>query len=134
VAISTSGNSTNILSAIAAAISRLQTIALLGSRRRARQGLAQHELIVPISITARIQEAHKFLLHVLCEIVEARWLQPESRLKNRDGCVEPFFGLGPAREGRLAPLPGSAHASVPGSFAARRELRASGLTRARWVL
>jgi len=82
VAISTSGNSTNILSAIAAAnIAGLQTIALLGRDGGRARGLAQHELIVPISITARIQEAHKFLLHVLCEIVEARWLQPERSAK-----------------------------------------------------
>jgi hypothetical protein len=32
---------------------------------------------VPGTATARIQEGHKFLLHVLCEIVEQR-LQPPS--------------------------------------------------------
>ena len=34
--------------------------------------MADIELIVPGDSTARIQEAHKFLLHVLCEIVESR--------------------------------------------------------------
>jgi D-sedoheptulose 7-phosphate isomerase len=82
VVISTSGNSKNILSAIAAGnIAGLQTIALLGRDGGRARGLAQLELVVPSTITARIQEAHKFLLHVLCEIVEARWLlaKPEVR-------------------------------------------------------
>ncbi len=75
VVITTSGNSTNILSAIAAAnIAGLHTIALLGRDGGRARGLAQVELIVPSTITARIQEAHKFLLHTICEIVEAEWL------------------------------------------------------------
>ncbi len=77
VVISTSGNSKSILSAIAAAnIAGLHTIALLGREGGRARGLAQHELIVPSQITARIQEAHKFLLHTLCEIVEGEWLLP----------------------------------------------------------
>jgi len=78
VVITTSGNSTNILSAIAAAnIAGLHTIALLGRDGGRARGLAQFELIVPTTITARIQEAQKFLLHTLCEIVETRWLLPQ---------------------------------------------------------
>jgi D-sedoheptulose 7-phosphate isomerase len=77
VVITTSGNSTNILSALAAANSAgLHTIALLGRDGGRAHGRAELELIVPGTITARIQEAHKFLLHVLCEIVEADWLLP----------------------------------------------------------
>jgi phosphoheptose isomerase len=79
VVITTSGNSTNILSAIAAAnIAGLHTIALLGRDGGRAHGLARIELIVPTTITARIQEAHKFLLHTLCEIVETRWLLPKA--------------------------------------------------------
>ncbi len=75
VALTTSGNSTNILSAIAAAnIAGVHTIALLGRDGGRARGLAEVELIVPSQITARIQEAHKFLLHVLCELVETGWL------------------------------------------------------------
>jgi len=75
VVITTSGNSTNILSAIAAAnTAGLHTIALLGREGGRARGLAQVELTVPSTITARIQEAHKFLLHTICEIVEAEWL------------------------------------------------------------
>ncbi len=77
VCITTSGNSANILSAIAAAnAAGLHTIALLGRDGGRARGLAQTELIVPCTITARIQEAHKFLLHTICEIVEEQWLLP----------------------------------------------------------
>jgi D-sedoheptulose 7-phosphate isomerase len=79
VVITTSGNSTNILSAIAAAnIAGLRTIALLGRDGGRARGLANIELIVPSPITARIQEAHKFLLHVICEIVEAQWFRTKA--------------------------------------------------------
>jgi len=77
VAITTSGNSPSILSAIAAAkAGGLHSIALLGRDGGRARGLADLELVVPSTITARIQEAHKFLLHALCEIVEERWLLP----------------------------------------------------------
>lgn len=80
VALSTSGNSKNILSAIAAAnIAGVRTIALLGRDGGRARGLAGVELIVPTPITARIQEGHKFLLHVLCEIVETNWLLAQAK-------------------------------------------------------
>jgi D-sedoheptulose 7-phosphate isomerase len=79
VGISTSGNSKNIVSAIAAAnIAGLYTVALLGRDGGRARGLAGLELIVPSTITARIQEAHKFLLHVVCEIVDEKWLLPKA--------------------------------------------------------
>ena len=75
VALTTSGNSQNILSALASAKSAgLTTLALLGRDGGLARGLASVELVVPSPVTARIQEAHKFLLHVLCEMVEAKWL------------------------------------------------------------
>jgi len=78
VAITTSGNSANILAAIAAAKEAgLRTISLLGRDGGRAHGLAEIELLVPSQITARTQEAHKFLLHVLCDIVETRWLLPQ---------------------------------------------------------
>jgi D-sedoheptulose 7-phosphate isomerase len=75
VCITTSGNSPNILAAIPVAkAAGLHTIALLGKDGGRARGLAGIELIVPSTITARIQEAHKFLLHTICEIVEEQWL------------------------------------------------------------
>lgn len=73
VALSTSGKSANIRRAIEEANTRgLRTIALLGRDGGACRKIAHIDLVVPGDSTARIQEAHKFLLHVLCEIVEAR--------------------------------------------------------------
>lgn len=75
VVITTSGNSPSILAAVTAAqAAGLHTIALLGRDGGQARGLAELELIVPSTITARIQEAHKFLLHTICEIVEADYL------------------------------------------------------------
>ena len=73
IAITTSGKSTNIRRALEEARDRkLKTIALLGRDGGSAIGIADVDLIVKGDSTARIQEAHKFILHVLCEIVEPR--------------------------------------------------------------
>ena len=73
IAISTSGKSKNIQRAIEEARHRkLKTAALLGRDGGSVAGIADVDLIVKGDSTARIQEAHKFILHVLCEICEAR--------------------------------------------------------------
>ncbi len=73
IAISTSGKSKNIQRAIEEARHRkLKTAALLGRDGGSVAGIADVDLIVKSDSTARIQEAHKFILHVLCEICEAR--------------------------------------------------------------
>src|SRR5437870_9381330 len=73
IAISTSGKSKNIRRAIEEARDRkLKTIAFLGRDGGSVAGIADVDLIVKGGSTARIQEAHKFILHVLCEICEAR--------------------------------------------------------------
>lgn len=71
VAISTSGNSPNVLLALERArAGGLRTIALLGKSGGKARGLAEVELVVTSEVTARIQEGHKFLLHSICEQVE----------------------------------------------------------------
>jgi D-sedoheptulose 7-phosphate isomerase len=73
VAISTSGGSANIVAALQTAKEiNVSTIALLGRDGGKARGFAEIELVVPGTATARIQEAHKFLLHVLCELIEPR--------------------------------------------------------------
>ena len=73
IAITTSGKSKNIRRAIEEALDRkLKTIALLGRDGGSTGGVADVDLIVKGDSTARIQEAHKFILHVLCEICETR--------------------------------------------------------------
>lgn len=74
LAISTSGKSRNVYRALEEAKAReLKTIALLGRDGGAAAHVADIDLIVPGDRTARIQEAHKFLLHVLCEICDGRF-------------------------------------------------------------
>jgi phosphoheptose isomerase len=73
VALSTSGKSKNIRRALEQAkAGGLNCIALLGRDGGECKNIADVDFIVPGNATTRIQEAHKFLLHVLCEIVEPR--------------------------------------------------------------
>lgn len=73
IGISSSGKSRNVLSALEEGKRRgLVTAALLGRDGGFTKGAADIELIVPGSSTARIQEGQKFLLHVMCEIVEEK--------------------------------------------------------------
>ena len=73
IALTTSGKSRNILRALEEARHQgVKTIAFLGKGGGFTKGVADLELIVPGVETARIQEAQKFLLHVLCELIEKR--------------------------------------------------------------
>lgn len=73
IGISSSGKSRNVLAAIEEGRRRgLVTVALLGRDGGFTKGAADIELIVPGETTARIQEAQKFLLHVLCEMAEEK--------------------------------------------------------------
>lgn len=68
---STSGRSKNIILALAEANRlQLQSIALLGKDGGEAKGLATVDLVVPSQVTARIQEVHKFIFHVICELVD----------------------------------------------------------------
>jgi len=76
IAITTSGKSKNVQRALEEAkAAGLKTIALLGRDGGDCCGVADVDLVVHVDSTARIQEAHKFILHVLCEIVEPRLAQ-----------------------------------------------------------
>jgi D-sedoheptulose 7-phosphate isomerase len=71
IGLTTSGKSRNLLSAIEEA-KRLgmKTIVFLGKGGGFTKGAADIEILVPATVTARIQEAQKFLLHAICELVE----------------------------------------------------------------
>jgi len=71
IGISTSGNSPNVLKGVAAAREcGMITVAWTGGTGGKLAGLVDHSFIVPSTVTARIQESHITLGHVLCELVE----------------------------------------------------------------
>lgn len=74
VAITTSGNSANIISAIAAARERgMQIIALTGKQGGKLAPLLQAtdlHVCIPETVTSRIQESHILVLHCWCEIID----------------------------------------------------------------
>jgi D-sedoheptulose 7-phosphate isomerase len=73
ICLTTSGKSKNVLRALEEARSRkLKTIAFLGRDGGSTIGIADVDLLVRGDSTARIQEAHELLLHVLCQIAEER--------------------------------------------------------------
>jgi D-sedoheptulose 7-phosphate isomerase len=72
VVLSTSGNSQNIVNAVASAKARqMITIALLGKNGGKLNGKCDHQLIVPGDTSDRIQELHMLILHVLVESLES---------------------------------------------------------------
>lgn len=71
--ISTSGRSENVLGAAARARSiGMKTIGLLGSDGGRLAPIVDVAVTVGSSITARTQEAHIFVLHAWCEMIENR--------------------------------------------------------------
>ena len=70
--ISTSGRSRSVIAAFEQArAQKLTTIALLGNDRSAVDSLADICVVVPVSSVARVQEVHRTILHVWCELIEA---------------------------------------------------------------
>ena len=73
ICLTTSGKSKNLIRALEEAKARkLKTIAFLGRDGGSTSGIADIDLLVKSDSTARVQEAHHLLLHVLCEILESR--------------------------------------------------------------
>jgi len=71
IAISTSGNSPNVIKAMdVAKKKRLTTIAFTGLKGERLASKATYSFIVPSDSTPRIQETHITLGHVICQMVE----------------------------------------------------------------
>lgn len=74
LAISTSGNSRNVITAMEAAVSRdMRIVALTGNDGGEMAGLLGSddvEIRVPSNRTARIQEVHLLVIHNLCEYID----------------------------------------------------------------
>lgn len=78
LAISTSGNSENVLRAVQAAHERgVQVVALTGRDGGKMAGIYHEgdvEIRVPATSTARIQEVHLVVIHCLCDLIDRRLL------------------------------------------------------------
>lgn len=73
IAISTSGNSMNVMKAVEVAKTLgIPTIGWLGKDGGALAKLVDNPLVVPSKTTARIQEVHIFWGHVICALIEKK--------------------------------------------------------------
>jgi phosphoheptose isomerase len=73
IAFTTSGKSKNVLRALEEAkCKEIESICFLGRDGGFTKGMATIDLLVQGNSTARIQEAQKLLMHVLCEMVDEK--------------------------------------------------------------
>ncbi|RPI01870.1 MAG: D-sedoheptulose 7-phosphate isomerase [Calditrichaeota bacterium] len=71
IALSTSGNSENVIRALKSALQmQMKTIALLGKGGGRLATLADEVIVVPSASSQRIQEVHITIVHVWCELIE----------------------------------------------------------------
>lgn len=71
--LSTSGNSKNIVQAVNVAKTKgILTVGLLGKDGGLLKGLLDHSIVVPSDETARIQEGHMTIYHIICDLVEKK--------------------------------------------------------------
>ncbi|TGJ98624.1 SIS domain-containing protein [Leptospira langatensis] len=76
VGLSTSGNSKNVISATEAAKKLgMKTISFLGGDGGKLKGMADLDIIIPRKETARIQESHILIGHIICSIIEQQLFQ-----------------------------------------------------------
>lgn len=75
LAISTSGNSRNVIRAVEEALAAgMSVIGLLGREGGTLNELCDVAIVVPSQVTSRIQESHILIGHTLCEIIEQKLL------------------------------------------------------------
>ncbi len=73
LAISTSGNSPNVIKAVDMAHQKgMKVIAFLGGTGGKLKSLVDNPIVIPSSNTQRIQEGHITVAHIICEMVEER--------------------------------------------------------------
>jgi D-sedoheptulose 7-phosphate isomerase len=79
IGISTSGNSANVIRAVAAAQqAQMRSVVLTGAGGKL-PGLANVSIAVPSSATQHIQEAHLTIEHLICELVERQLFPVQTR-------------------------------------------------------
>lgn len=73
IALSTSGNSENVVNAVKMANSLgMLSVGMSGATGGEIKELCKHNIIIPSSNTARIQEAHIIVGHIFCQIIEEK--------------------------------------------------------------
>lgn len=86
VAISTSGQSKNVLAAVEVASALgIRTVGLTGEGVSELGRVVDHHLAVPSANTAFIQQGHMAVIHALCELIEERLSGEISPLKTKTG-------------------------------------------------
>ena len=71
IALSTSGNSENVINAVKMANSLgMLSVGMSGAMGGKIKDLCKHNIIIPSSNTARVQEAHILVGHIFCQIIE----------------------------------------------------------------
>lgn len=79
IGITTSGNSLNVIQGIKKAKELgLVTVVFTGNKGGNISGMADYSFIVPSDVTARIQETHITLGHVLCELIDQKILEKKA--------------------------------------------------------
>ncbi len=72
--ISTSGNSANVIRAMECArLQGMKTVALTGEGGGRLRGIADICIAAPATVTARVQELHIVVIHILCELIEEQF-------------------------------------------------------------
>ena len=78
IGITTSGSSKNVVAGLEMAKSKgCVTVAFVGEKEGGGKAaaLCDHAFLAPSEITARVQECHLLIGHMLCERVDQEWLQ-----------------------------------------------------------
>lgn len=80
VGLSTSGTSRNVIEGIEAATSRgARTIGFTGARPSPLAAMCQMSFIAPSESTARVQELHLTVWHIICDAVEQTLIRPSGK-------------------------------------------------------
>jgi D-sedoheptulose 7-phosphate isomerase len=71
IGITTSGNSQNVINALnVAKTKKMTTIGLLGKGGGKARDAVNHAIVIPSNTTARVQEMHIMIGHILCDLIE----------------------------------------------------------------
>ncbi len=80
IAISTSGNSKNVINGVIAAKKKnASVIGFLGNDGGELENIVDIPLVVKTKSTGRIQEVHRVIYHIICELVEKNLVEREVR-------------------------------------------------------